>query len=369
MPVGYDEFYGLHGNSKYYNYSLTANGEIEKHGDDPDEDYYPIVIRKQAKEFLSKQTKEKPFMAMISMPSCHEPFTPEEKYKDSLANLTAPRSASFNVAAKEFEKHWLMTQWPHKLSDSTINLIDEIYHRRLETLLTVEDMIESIVDQLEQQGLLDDTYIIFTSDNGYHLGNWAMPWDKRLPYETDIKIPLIIRGPNIPSGVIANFPVLLIDLAPTILTWANLSYNLSDFDGKAFSNLIETERFDSNEIIERQMLIEHYGEGNIDTWSSECPWRKSQRLFGCQLENECKAQDSWNNTYSCVRHIASDINFIFCKFEDREEYYEAYDLTTDIFQLNNIAFDILPSIQARYQIIIENLKECKGDSCRVVKTV
>ena len=65
MPVGYDEFYGLHGNSKYYNYSITANGIIEKHGDDPDEDYYPNVIRKQAKEFLSKQTKEKPFMAMI----------------------------------------------------------------------------------------------------------------------------------------------------------------------------------------------------------------------------------------------------------------------------------------------------------------
>lgn len=366
VPVGYDEFYGLHGNSKYYNYSLTANGRIETHGDDPVEDYYPNVIRKQAKEFISKQTKDKRFMAMISTPSCHEPFTPEDKYKDTLANLTVPRSKNFNVGAKAFEKHWMMTMKPHKLSDTTIDLVDEIYHRRLETLLTVDDMVSDIVEQLETQGLLDDTYIIFTSDNGFHLGNWAMPYDKRLPYETDTKVPLIIRGPNIPSKKVINFPVLLIDLAPTILKWANVSFNTSDFDGTAFSELIEAETFD---VIERQMLIEHYGEGNLETWNSDCPWRKSQKLYGCQIESECKAQDSWNNTYSCVRHIASDINFIFCKFEGREEYYEAYDLMNDAYQLDNIAYDILPSIQARYQVIIENLKECKGDDCRVIKHV
>lgn len=303
-------------------------------------------------------------MAMIATPSCHHPFIPEEKYKGSFVNLTAPRSENFNIGAKPFEKHWLMTMEPNKLSSSTIELIDKYYQKRLETLLTIDDMVGDIVDLLEEKGILDNTFIIFTSDNGFHLGNWAMPWDKRLPYETDIKVPLIIRGPNIPPKTIMNFPVLLIDLAPTILNWANISYNISEFDGVAFNELIE-----NDSLIERQMLIEHFGEGNADSWSSECPWKKSQRLFGCSLESECKAQDSWNNTYACIRHFAKDTNIIFCKFSDREEYYEAYDLSTDLYQLNNVAFDLLPSIQARYQIMIEDLRNCKGDSCRVLKSV
>lgn len=367
IPKGYDYFYGLHGNSKYYNYSLNANGIIESFGDDP-EDYYTNVIRKQAKEFLSKQTKEKPFLAIVSTPSCHAPFTPEEKYRDTLKNFSAPRSKNFNEGAKQGEKHWLMTMKPNILSDATIEKIDEFYHRRLETLLTVDDLVEDLVQQLEYQDLLDDTFIIFTSDNGYHLGNWAMPWDKRLPYETDIKVPLIIRGPNINAKETVTSPVLLIDLAPTILSLANVSFNASNYDGKSFDNIINSLNV-SDEFEERQILIEHFGEGNENSHNPECPWRKSQRLYGCTIESECKAEDSWNNTYACIRHFSQSINFLMCKFKDREEYYEAYDLTRDVYQLENIAYDILPSVQARYQIIIEDLMECKGESCKFVKPI
>lgn len=364
IPKGYDFFYGLHGNSKYFNYTLNANGNIEHHGNE-EKDYYTNIIRKQTKDFISKQNKEKPFMAIVSTPNCHAPFTPEEKYKDTLKNFTVPRSKNFNQGTKT-GKHWLMTMNPQKLSEATIARIDEYYHRRLETLLTVDDLVEDLVLQLEEQDLLDDTFIIFTSDNGYHLGNWAMPWDKRLPYETDIKVPLIIRGPNINAKEIINSPVLLIDLFPTILNWANISYNISDYDGKSFDHIVNSLN-NTNDIEERQILIEHNGE--FETFNPECPWRKSQRLFGCTIESECKAQDSWNNTYSCVRHFSNSINFLMCKFEDREEYFEAYDLTTDIYQLENIAYDILPSIHARYQIIIENLKGCKGETCRVIKPI
>lgn len=367
IPKGYDTFYGLHGNSKYYNYSLNANGIIEHHGD-ASEDYYPNVIRKQVKEFIAKQNKDKPFLAIVSTPSCHAPFTPEAKYKDTLKNLTVPRSKNFNQGTKPNEKHWLMTMKPNKLSNATIEKIDEFYHNRLETLLTVDDMVEELVQQLDDKDFLDDTYIIFTSDNGYHLGNWAMPWDKRLPYETDIKVLLIIRGPNISPKEINSSPILLIDLAPTILSLANISYNEHDYDGKSFDYIINSLN-SSNDFEERQMLIEHFGEGNAESFNPECPWKKSQRLYGCSLESECKAEDSWNNTYACVRHFSQSTNFLMCKFEDREDYYEAYDLSTDIYQLENVAYDILPSIQARYQVVIDNLKECKGESCKIIRPI
>lgn len=192
-----------------------------------------------------------------------------------------------------------------------------------------------------------------------------MPFDKRLPYETDIRVPLIVRGPGIQFKTIVTSPVLLIDLAPTILNWAKIPVDYEDFDGKPFDHLLINSKEDKIE--SRQMLIEHWGEGNKETFNSECPYRKSQRLSGCTLDAACKCEDSWNNTYACVRHIEPDTNFIFCMFSDHESYHEAYDLDTDVYQMENVAYDLLPSVQAKHMIIIENLKTCKGSSCRVLR--
>lgn len=362
VPVGFDSFFGLHGNSKYYNYTLNENGKLVKYGEAADE-YLTTVVKVKGLEFIKQQSSAKPFFAMFSVPSAHAPFTPEEKFKDFYKNATIPRTKNFNVGAKPFKKHWLMTMEPETLSEKVIDTIDNFYHRRLETLLSVDDLVEEIVQQLSNQKILDETYIVFTSDNGYHLGQFAMPFDKRLPYETDIRVPLIVRGPNVPANVTLASPVLLIDLAPTILNWAKAPTNDEDFDGQSFDSfLIQEEKG-----VARQMLIEYWGEGNSDTYSSECHYRKSQRLSGCTLQAECKCQDSWNNTYSCVREITEGSNFIFCMFRDREEFQEAYDLESDEQQLENIGFDILPSMQAHYQIMIENLQNCAGTSCRVLR--
>lgn len=364
VPVGYDQFFGLHGNSRYFNYTLNENGKLVEYKDSPD-DYLTKVVKDRALDFIMNQKSEKPFFAMLSVPSAHAPFTPEDKHKDFFANATAPRTMNFNVGARPFEKHWLMTMGPETMSEQVVSRLDEFYHRRLETLLSVDDLVEEIVLQLNKQKLTDDTFIIFTSDNGYHLGQWAMPFDKRLPYETDIRVPLIVRGPNVPVNVVKDNPVLLIDLAPTIMNWAKIPINYEEFDGKPFDYLLTDHQ--PERIEERQMLIEYWGEGNFDTYDKECPYRRSQRLTGCTVEAGCKCQDSWNNTYACVRHIGDGTNFIFCTFDDRESYQEAYDLDSDFYQMESVAYDMLTSEQARYQLMIENLKSCKGDSCRVVR--
>jgi N-acetylglucosamine-6-sulfatase len=367
VPPGYDYFYGLHGNSKYYNYTLNENGNIVEYGDNPEE-YYTNVIKNQTKEFFKLQTKEKPFFAMVSTPACHAPFQPEDKYINAMIDFKAPRSPNFNKPSDPMQKHWLMNMKPHVLSEKTIELIDEYYHLRLETLMSVDDMIEEFVEQLTEQNLLDETFIIFTSDNGYHLGNFGMPFDKRLPYESDIKVPLIVSGPTIPiKKSIINAPVVLIDLLPTILDLSKIPYNISNYDGQSFANLLSIEPVEK--INQRQILIEHFGEGNADTYNIECPWKKSQKLSGCTILAECKCQDSSNNTYACVKHYDEDTNFIYCSFHDHEMFHEAYDLNTDQFQLDNVAYDILTSMQAKYQIIVDDLKNCEGDDCRKYREV
>jgi N-acetylglucosamine-6-sulfatase len=340
---------------------LNENGKLVEYSDSPD-DYLPNIVKSRALDFIQKQSTGKPFFAMLSLPSCHAPFTPEEKYKNHFSNLSAPRTRNFNVGAEPFKKHWLMTMelpdGTRELPDDVIKTVDEFYRKRLQTLQTVDDIVEEIVLQLNKQKMIDETYIIFTSDHGYHLGQWAMPFDKRLPYETDIRVPLIIRGPNIGIKTVVASPIMLIDLAPTIFNWAKIPIDYDDFDGKPFDQLLTSYE---DKIEERQMLVEYWGEGNVETWNNECSYNKHQRLSQCNKEMGCKCQDSWNNTYSCVRHMAEHINFMFCMFQDREHYQEAYDLDSDFYQLDNVGFEILPSQQAQYQIMVSFKKKSVDD--------
>ena len=73
------------------------------------------------------------------------------------------------------------------MSDETIKKVDEMFRDRWRTLLSVDVMVDKVVAALKHYNMLDDTYIILTSDNGFHMGQFALPLDKRLPYEFDIR--------------------------------------------------------------------------------------------------------------------------------------------------------------------------------------
>lgn len=177
-----------------------------------------------------------------------------------------------------------MTRGPSPLSDNMLPKLDEIYRRRWETLLAVDELVLNVYEALNAQNLLNNTYIIFTSDNGYHIGNkfifnadihinymfiykscilhyigqFSMPIDKRQPYETDIRVPLLMWGPGIaPSKIFA--PVSSVDLFATILEIGGIEH-----PSNGMSLLKKTLPQD------RTLLIEYRGEksGNVP---SGCP--------------------------------------------------------------------------------------------------
>ncbi len=143
---------------------------------------------------------------VLSTPAPHAPFTPAPQYRNKFANRKAPRTPAFNYVEVEAEaKHWFVQRPPRPLNQTYIDRIDEasngiktaqlsiylpwylqVYRNRLRTLLSVDDMVESVMKELEGQGLLNDTIFIFTSDHGYHLGTFSLTIDKRLPYDTGI---------------------------------------------------------------------------------------------------------------------------------------------------------------------------------------
>ncbi|GAX84170.1 hypothetical protein CEUSTIGMA_g11593.t1 [Chlamydomonas eustigma] len=99
------------------------------------------------------------------------------------------------------------------------------YIPRLQTLAGVDEMVKAIVEELDALNVLENTYIIFVSDNGFHLGEHGLNYDKFTPYEEDVRVPLFMRGPQIKAGVSTDYQVTMVDLPATILTLAggNLS--------------------------------------------------------------------------------------------------------------------------------------------------
>jgi N-acetylglucosamine-6-sulfatase len=95
VPAGWDWWYGLVGNSKYYNYTLSVNGTWVEFGDRPD-DYLTDRISQFALDFLKLQGDESPFLMVIAPPACHDPFTPADRFRDRFANVKVPKGADFN---------------------------------------------------------------------------------------------------------------------------------------------------------------------------------------------------------------------------------------------------------------------------------
>lgn len=235
-----------------------------------------VFQREKAINFLMNVDPKQPFFAMLSVPSPHDPFTPEERYANRFPNITALKTESFNRGPGFNEKHWLLTMLPSKLDQGVLDNLDTIFRMRWQSLLSVDNLVEDVVITLSNLGILNDTYIIFTSDNGFHIGQHAQPFDKRQPYETDINIPLLVRGPGIKPKTAIEQPAALIDLVPTILTWTDVPFNIETYDGVPLNDLFNDSA--RNETYERHILIEYWGEFN-DDWVKECPWSRKEKLF------------------------------------------------------------------------------------------
>ena len=102
----------------------------------------------------------------------------------------------------------------------------EVTRQRAEALVAVDRSVRRMVAALDRSGELDDTLVVFTSDNGYFLGEHNIRQGKVLPYEPALNTPLLMRGPGLPPGEKRTDPFLQIDFAPTIAELAGVSLDL-----------------------------------------------------------------------------------------------------------------------------------------------
>ena len=215
VPMGWDVWFGgvLMNGDEYYDYDMNDNGTIVHFGT-TDNDYLTDVLRRRVKTFIGTSVaKGKPFFAYVAPTAPHAPSIPAPRDQHTYDGIQASRSPSFNEANVS-DKHPWIQQLPI-LTTAQIAAIDSSHEKRAETLQAVDDLVEGVVNKLNSTGAMDNTYIFFTSDNGLHEGEHRIPRKKGRPYEEDIRMPLLVRGPNVAAGYRVHKLVLNTDYLPT----------------------------------------------------------------------------------------------------------------------------------------------------------
>jgi N-acetylglucosamine-6-sulfatase len=156
---------------------------------------------------------------------------------DIFPDVRAPRRANYNYTPPNM--HWLIAQQEAIQPGYEEWWIDELMRNRWRTLLSVDDLIEGVVAALDDTGVLENTWIFFTSDHGQNLGHYKLPSCKLNVYEHDVRVPLLVRGPGLLPGTVISALAGNTDLAPTILDLAGGPGAVNPImDGKSFASVL-----------------------------------------------------------------------------------------------------------------------------------
>lgn len=213
---GFDHWFSHRGQGNYFDNEFNVDGQRRKFPG-----YYTTVVTDHTVEWL-KREHTRPFLLILGQKAPHGgPIQPEPRFEHALDAVAIGRPANAEDYASPGKPAWLKESYPtwHGLGGPLYGLTDydrfvRAYHA---TLLSVDESVGRVYEALRETGRLDDTVIVFTSDNGFVLGEHGRV-DKRTMYEDSIRVPLLVRYPALarPGTVISNL-VLNLDLAPSLV--------------------------------------------------------------------------------------------------------------------------------------------------------
>ena len=196
-------------------YKLNVDGEL-----DPGfhEDYLDSVLGERALSLVDGADgfdfrRGGQFLYYASY-SPHTPYAYPAELEGTFADATYPRTPDFDEA--DVSDKFGLTRTRARLSAADVATIDETFRKRIRSVQVLDHNIQKLVRELEEQGVLDNTYLVFTSDNGYHMGNHRREIGKYTQFDTDVRVPFYVRGPGIEPGSAYDAVTGNIDIAPTI---------------------------------------------------------------------------------------------------------------------------------------------------------
>ena len=321
---GWDDWYAVGGGFRNFDYTLNENGRLVAYGSRP-EDHLTDVLARKAVEVIRRTPLDQPLFLYLAPYDPHAPAEPAPRHADAFTDLPYPHGPAYDEADVS-DKPAVVRALPHLLPWQIA--ANERHHReRLRALLAVDDLVESVVSALAETGRLDDSYVIYTSDNGWHMGQHRLFVGKTTAYEEDIRVPMVLRGPGVPKGQRIAPLVLNNDLAPTFAAIAGVKPPHA-LDGRSFLPLLA---------------------------HPDRLWRKSFLIERREMETH-EIQGA-----AILDAIRTD-RLVYVEYGDGER--ELYDLTRDPYQLDNAVRTAKPALLQALSDRLAALKNCAGDNCR-----
>ena len=196
VPPGWDNWASaVYGNPySEYGYVLNENQAYHVYQHRP-QDYGTDVYVGLTDRFIRGASREhRPFFAYLSVYTPHQPATPARVDRRKFRHARAPHTPSFNQADVSHVPGYVRDL--PQFSPAESHAINVVYRKRIRSLQALDRGVARLVHTLRATKQLANTYIVFASDNGFHLGQHRMPAGKQTPYETDIHVPLLVRGPG-----------------------------------------------------------------------------------------------------------------------------------------------------------------------------
>ena len=332
VPPGFSDWDVAGWGYNEYDYNLSQNGSLRHYGDQPS-DYLTDVIARDGVSFINDAARSrKPFFLELATFAPHSPYVPAPQDVNAFPGLKAPRPPNFDVLPTNAPR-WLAAH--RRLSRRQIATINHVFRLRAQSVQAVDRMIGTIEQTLAADGIARDTYLIFSSDNGLHTGEYRLMPGKLTAFDTDIHVPLVVVGPGVPAGRKTAAIAENIDLAKTFTAIGSTTIGS---DGHSLLGVMHGQ---DPAGWRDAVLIEHHG----------------GRLSVLDPDYQPSASGS-PTTYEAMRTPW------FLYVEDADGEREFYDLRTDPFELHNLAAELTSTQLARLHRELVRLEHChRGRQC------
>ena len=213
IPPGWDRWFATQGD--FFDYNVNDQGTTIHFGTSKS-DYQTDVLSRRVNAFIAESASSSqpaPFFAYVAPKAPHLPATPAPRDAHAYDGVRGPRLPSFNEANVSDKPPWISKR--PSLTPDQVAAINTRHENRVESLQAVDDLVQGVVDSLRSAGELRNTYIFFTSDNGFYHGEHRIPGGKWRPYEEDVHVPLLVRGPGVAAGSTTRKIALNTDYLPT----------------------------------------------------------------------------------------------------------------------------------------------------------
>ena len=251
-PTGFDYWNVLPGQGLYHNPEMIEMGKKRVY-----RGYATDIITDLSLEWLEGRDKSRPFCLLCHHKAPHRPWEPDEKHAHLYEDIEIPEPETFDDdysdRAKAAAEAKMRIEWdlnerdlkgpvPPGLSPQEEKRwrYQRFIKDYLRCIASIDDNVGRLLDYLDEKGLTDNTIVIYTSDQGFFLGDHGW-FDKRFMYEESLRMPFIIRYPKeIKPGTVNGNIILNVDFAPTFLDYAGIDVP-EEMQGKSFRPLLKGE--------------------------------------------------------------------------------------------------------------------------------